>query len=58
MKLILLLGGSDNITLEDILDRNEIPHDNHHHTLNCKEHCLAAEDKVKTKQIKERGCYL
>lgn len=34
---------SDNITLKDILDRNEIPHDNHHHTLNCREHCLATE---------------
>lgn len=35
--------GVDNITLEDILDRNEIPHDNHHHTLSCREHCIAAE---------------
>lgn len=39
----IITKGSDNITLEDILDRNEIPHDNHHHTLNCREHCLATE---------------
>lgn len=39
----IITEGSNNITLEDILDRNEIPHDNHHHTLNCREHCLAAE---------------
>ena len=39
----VITWGSDNITLEDILDRNEIPHDNHHHTLNCRAHCLAAE---------------
>lgn len=39
----IITEGSDNITLEDILDRNEIPHDNHHHTLNCREHGLAAE---------------
>ena len=39
----IITEDSNNITLEDILDRNEIPHDNHHHTLNCREHCLAAE---------------
>ena len=39
----VITWGSDNTTLEDILDRNEIPHDNHHHTLNCRAHCIAAE---------------
>lgn len=39
----IITEGSNNITLEDILDRNEIPHDNYHHTLNCREHCIAAE---------------
>lgn len=39
----IITWGSDNTTLEDILDRNEIPHDNHHHTLNCRAHCIAAE---------------
>src|SRR5574344_1087105 len=39
----VITWGNDNITLEDILNRNEIPHDNHHHTLNCRAHCIAAE---------------
>ena len=39
----VITWGSDNITLEDILDRNGIPHDNYHHTLNCRAHCIAAE---------------
>jgi predicted kinase len=39
----VITWGSDNTTLEDILDRNGIPHDNHHHTFNCREHCLATE---------------
>lgn len=39
----IITWGGDKTTLEDILDRNEIPHDNHHHTLNCRAHCIAAE---------------
>ena len=39
----IITWGGDKTTLEDILDRNEIPHDNHHHTLNCRAHCIAAD---------------
>ena len=48
----VITWGSDNTTLEDILDRNEIPHDNHHHTLNCRAHCVAAEEIAR--EISER----
>lgn len=44
---IITCGGS-NTTIEDILDANEIPHDNHHHTLSCRKHCLVAEEIART----------
>lgn len=45
----IVYDGSNNLVIEDVLEMNmKCEHDNPHHSLNCGEHCLAAENAART----------
>lgn len=53
-KINVITWGSENTALEDILEKNKISHNNHHHRLDIYSHCIATEKTARTLAKKER----